>query len=515
MLSACSADFFQPTQRLSSEQTHELIAFLHRSRPEIERGRFGFAQWLSRHGPRFIQALPHGVLVELVQLLLNKKVLQFRKGRVSVTTASALSLSTSSPSFNTGLAAVLPSSPHSYGGSNLQSSSIGRMLSAVESGRVGSTTRPSLMAAPQVSTPSDRAFIPASILPFSSAFNAVEFLSSLCLLRRSTASFFYHEQYSSHLPLYHYEQTASPTSSSAVWVSVCTVVFRGEPSSAHNAAREFKSTQHESKSAAQHESARRALQEALWYVCFDHCLTELKHLERQREGGSRQERQLIRSEEQRRSEAEESYQQLTADSVRQLDRYLAFLSQAPIVYTLQSHVLQNSAGARTLWQARGQVMLEGQLLPADRVRVRTWNGCELVLSSTPLVAYAAEARKTQAKALVSQQLISKMAATTAALAAQSTSPPLATPSAPITYTASSRPAVNHSVPPPAASSYHSSTSWRSPHSTARPSSSRDRVPLTSSTLFSFPSYSEYGGGYERDADSKRVDDRAEGEEYFY
>ena len=80
---AC-ADFFQPSQRLSSEQTQELLSFLAQVQPTIDRGRFGFAQWLARHGPKFIQLLPHGVLVELVQLLLNQKVLLFRKGKVSV-----------------------------------------------------------------------------------------------------------------------------------------------------------------------------------------------------------------------------------------------------------------------------------------------------------------------------------------------------------------------------------------------------------------------------------------------
>jgi len=40
------------------------------------------ATYLAHHGPSFIQLLPHGVLVELVQLLLNRKVLLFRKGKV-------------------------------------------------------------------------------------------------------------------------------------------------------------------------------------------------------------------------------------------------------------------------------------------------------------------------------------------------------------------------------------------------------------------------------------------------
>jgi len=82
------ADFFVPVQRLSPQQNDELLEFLYRVQPEVDRGRFGFATYLARHGPPFIQLLPHGVLVELVQLLLNQKVLLFRKGKVSVASKS-------------------------------------------------------------------------------------------------------------------------------------------------------------------------------------------------------------------------------------------------------------------------------------------------------------------------------------------------------------------------------------------------------------------------------------------
>ena len=495
----CSADFFQPTQRLSAEQTQELIAFLYRVRPEVERGRFGFAQWLSRYGPRFIQALPHGVLVELVQLLLNKKVLQFRKGRVSVTTpvsTATLSSAVSAESLAAGFSSISALS----GGSRASPGSVAaRSQSAGDEGRTTATMKLSLMAVPLVSTPSDRAFIPASILPFSTPFNAVGLLFSLCSLRCVTVPSSSH-QYPSHLPLYHYEQTASLTSSVAVWVAVCTVVFRHEGTSARSVARQFKSTQHRSKEAAQQESARRALQEALWYVCFDRCLTELKRLDnRQREGESREQRQQIRSEEQQRSEAEERYQQQTTENVTQLDRHLAFLSQPAIVYSLQSHVTQNSVGARTLWQARGQVMLEGQLLPSDRVRLRAWNGCELLLSSTPVVAYAAQAKKTEAKALVSQQLINKMAAATASLPAQpipqtaalakAASATFAAPPQP-RYALQPSAAVNttHRVNAAGILGEGSNTSWRQPVNPSTPS--RSHVPLSSTTLFAFPSYSD-------------------------
>ena len=66
---------------------NELFKFLLHFQPEVDRGRFGFAQYLGRHGPIAIRQLPHGILVELVQLLLNQKVLLFRKGRVSVSPA--------------------------------------------------------------------------------------------------------------------------------------------------------------------------------------------------------------------------------------------------------------------------------------------------------------------------------------------------------------------------------------------------------------------------------------------
>ena len=345
----CSADFFQPTQRLSAEQTQELIAFLHRVRPEVERGRFGFAQWLSRHGPRFIQALPHGVLVELVQLLLNNKMLQFRKGRVRVTAPNPAAVS-SYVSIVQPLAAGPSSSTPSPTYSNGYDSSINHaavsLSSSVDEGQLGAVTTTGLMTVPCVSTPSDRAFIPASILPFSAPFTAVDLLFSLCSLRRSINPLS-QRVYPSHLPLYHYEQTTAPTSSSAVWVSVCTVVYHAEEASAHSVTRQFKSTQHQSKDAARQESARRALQDALWHLCFDRCLLELQRLEnRHREGESRQQRQLIRSEEQQRTEHEERHQQQTTDSVTQLDRRLAFLHQPAIVYTLQSHVLQDRVGAR-------------------------------------------------------------------------------------------------------------------------------------------------------------------------
>lgn len=55
-------------QRLSVAETIELLAWLRSARPDCERGRFGAAQYLSLYAPPSIRALPHGVLVELVQV---------------------------------------------------------------------------------------------------------------------------------------------------------------------------------------------------------------------------------------------------------------------------------------------------------------------------------------------------------------------------------------------------------------------------------------------------------------
>lgn len=80
----CTSHSFQPSQRLSSEQMLNLLKWLAKNRPETDRGRFGYAQYLSRYGPAIVRQLPHGILVELVQLLLNQKAILFKKGRITV-----------------------------------------------------------------------------------------------------------------------------------------------------------------------------------------------------------------------------------------------------------------------------------------------------------------------------------------------------------------------------------------------------------------------------------------------
>jgi epidermal growth factor receptor substrate 15 len=55
----------------------------------VDRGRYGFANYLKSCGPQFVRDMPRGYVVELVQLLLNKNFLQFRKGKVSFRATAA------------------------------------------------------------------------------------------------------------------------------------------------------------------------------------------------------------------------------------------------------------------------------------------------------------------------------------------------------------------------------------------------------------------------------------------
>ena len=62
-----------PRARLNVDETTVLFMWLAQGHPSVPRGRFGFAQYFSIHAPEIIRTKPHGVLVELVQLLLNQK----------------------------------------------------------------------------------------------------------------------------------------------------------------------------------------------------------------------------------------------------------------------------------------------------------------------------------------------------------------------------------------------------------------------------------------------------------
>lgn len=78
------ADYFRPQERVGGVELQELLTFLDQAKPEIDRGRYGFATYLKRYGPVFLQTMPRGYVVELVQLLLNKNLLIFRKGKIGM-----------------------------------------------------------------------------------------------------------------------------------------------------------------------------------------------------------------------------------------------------------------------------------------------------------------------------------------------------------------------------------------------------------------------------------------------
>lgn len=64
---------------------------------QVDRGRYGLATFLKYRGPAFIRNMPRGYLVELVQLLLNKHILVFRKGKVSYAPMGVTSMGLNAP----------------------------------------------------------------------------------------------------------------------------------------------------------------------------------------------------------------------------------------------------------------------------------------------------------------------------------------------------------------------------------------------------------------------------------
>lgn len=82
------ADYFQPQERLTAAEMNKVIEFLSQSSSlsdhVADRGRYGFANFLQTHGPTCLRTMPRGHVVELVQLLLNRNFLLFRKGTVSL-----------------------------------------------------------------------------------------------------------------------------------------------------------------------------------------------------------------------------------------------------------------------------------------------------------------------------------------------------------------------------------------------------------------------------------------------
>jgi hypothetical protein len=65
----------------------QLLSYFQKEQIVCDQGRFGFATRLKEQGPLFIRSMPRGYLVELVQLLLNRGVLSFQKGTISLPTS--------------------------------------------------------------------------------------------------------------------------------------------------------------------------------------------------------------------------------------------------------------------------------------------------------------------------------------------------------------------------------------------------------------------------------------------
>jgi hypothetical protein len=81
------ADFFQPQERFTLNQIQSLLSFLQGKKLDgaCERGRYGFATYLSESGPFWLRPQPRGYVVEVVQLLLNSGILSFKKGVIRLT----------------------------------------------------------------------------------------------------------------------------------------------------------------------------------------------------------------------------------------------------------------------------------------------------------------------------------------------------------------------------------------------------------------------------------------------
>lgn len=77
------ADYFRPTERLTGSEMRTVLEFLQRSQPSVDQGRYGFSHFLKTEGPPLLREMPFGYVVELVQLLLNKNLLSFRKGKIT------------------------------------------------------------------------------------------------------------------------------------------------------------------------------------------------------------------------------------------------------------------------------------------------------------------------------------------------------------------------------------------------------------------------------------------------
>jgi hypothetical protein len=77
-------NFNDPQLRITQSQFLKLHNFLLKTKLIAHQGRYGFSRRLQNMGPKFIRMLPFGKIVELVQFLLNEKIVLHRKGTVQV-----------------------------------------------------------------------------------------------------------------------------------------------------------------------------------------------------------------------------------------------------------------------------------------------------------------------------------------------------------------------------------------------------------------------------------------------
>jgi len=373
------ADYFRPQERLTPQQMSELVEFLNKDRPqgaEVDRGRYGFANYLKAQGPLFVREMPRGYVVELVQLLLNKSFLQFRKGKVSFrpTTAgrwksaleNALSPDLHSPDDTSPLPSSIMSTPEQLPSRRLSATSTDSVLPSSE------PYRPRSLSLPEGKALSEFA---ASGTPFLAGLDdPVDVLALKCSDKRWSAKDTLGTGERSvpgspskspgfrMRPLYHYEKSGEQHA--PLWVAVVTldIVRAGDsekspfafaqihnknrtypsltgPSSPatsfsnlamHLRPKRFRSTRKGKKLEAQQEAALRALESGYWDA-------------QGHEDGS--------------EDFSNGESQMLDDPVVVFDRLLQNLEQAPAVYTMDSSITQHGSGSRTMWTCGLQLAL--------------------------------------------------------------------------------------------------------------------------------------------------------------
>jgi len=239
------ADYFRPVERLTMEETQQLVDFFEEDRPQVDRGRYGLATYLKYRGPSFVRKLPRGFIVELVQLLLNKHILVFRKGKVSYAPMGVSPAGLSSPD---GLvsngASEGPPLPKAI------RQALGRHLNA-NSDFAGQVTDD-----------------PVGVLHFLCFQSCPASARPGARLRR--------------VPVYHFEK--SGLLHAPMWVCVVTLEAAGlrdckvsQPSQTSQKFKRFRSSQKGRKGESQQEVALHVLENYYWKLAFNVCLADIPH----------------------------------------------------------------------------------------------------------------------------------------------------------------------------------------------------------------------------------------------